>query len=309
MLARKHYFAYIVLCLIWGSTWGAIRLLVRDVPPIRAATLRFLLAAIILCGIALGRRRKLIIRPPQWRAPIILGLAMMAVPYGLLFWAESRISSSMTAVLFSSDPLFVAVFTPLMTHSRVPRSAVFAMLIGLGGICALFYDGLAGSEYFLLGGGAVMVAVVISAWASVFAKRELTEVSPVVGIGIQFAVSAIVLFAASSMLERGHRSDWSQPSLLALAFLVVFGSVLAFSLYYWLLARMHPYELATITLVTPVIAMAEGALLFREPVPLLMIGAAAVVLASVAVVMRAEDDEALLLELSPRRRQIPGGEL
>lgn len=304
MLARKHYVAYIVLCLIWGSTWGAIRLLVRDVPPMRAAALRFLLSAIILFGIALGLRRKLIITPPQWRALTILGLAMMAVPYGLLFWAESRISSSMTAVLFSSDPLFVSLFTPLMTHSRVPRRAVFAMLLGLGGICALFYDGLAGSEYFLLGGAAVMAAVVISAWASVFAKRELTEVNPVAGTGIQFAVSAMVLFAASSMLERGHRSDWSQPSLLALAFLVFFGSVLAFSLYYWLLARMHPYQLATITLVTPVIAITEGALLLREPVPLLMIGAAALVLASVAVVLRAEDDGSLSLELNPRRTEI-----
>ena len=307
MLTRKHYVTYLVLCLIWGSTWGAIRLLVRDVPPMRAAALRFFLSAIILLGIALGRSRKLILHPPQWRALIILGLAMMAVPYGLLFWAESRISSSMTAVLFSSDPLLVCVFTPLMTHSRVPRRAVFSMLIGIGGVCALFYDGLAASEYFLLGGGAVMVAVVISAWASVFAKRELTGVDPVVGTAIQLTVSAIVLFAASSMLEHGRRSDWSPPSILALAFLVVFGSVLAFSLYYWLLARMHPYQLATITLVTPVIAMAEGALLFREPAPWLMIGAAALVLASVAVVLRAEDDGSLSLELNPRRTEITGG--
>jgi len=306
MLTRKHYVAYIALCLIWGSTWGAIRLLVRDVPPVRAAALRFLLAAIILLGIAFGRRRKLIINPRQWRALIILGFAMMAVPYGLLFWAESRISSSMTAVLFSSDPLFVALFMPVMTDSRVPRRAVFAMLIGSGGICALFYNGLSVSEYFLLGGGAVMLAVVISAWASVFAKREISGINPVMGTGIQFVVSGVVLFAVSLALEPSQKSDWSQAGILALAFLAIFGSVVAFSLYYWLLARMHPYQLATITLVTPVIAMAEGALLLHEPVPWLMIGGAVLVLASVAVVLRAEDEQALSLELSLRRREIPG---
>lgn len=306
MLSRKHYFAYIALCLIWGSTWGAIRLLVRDVPPFRAAALRFFLAAIILLGVAIGRSRKLNITRPQWRALVILGFAMMAVPYGLLFWAEYRISSSMTAVLFSSDPLFVALFMPAMTRARVPRRAIFAMLIGLGGMCALFYTGLSASPYFLLGGGAVMLAVVMSAWASVFAKREISGVSPLVGTGIQFSVSAMALFVASLMFERGRPSDWNQASVLALGFLVIFGSVLAFSFYYWLLARMHPYQLTTITLVVPVIAMAEGAVLLREPVPVFMIGAAVLVLGSVAVVLRAEDERTLSLELNPRRTEITG---
>src|SRR5579872_1821141 len=176
MLTRKHYVAYITVCLIWGSTWAAIRLLVRDVPPLRSAALRFFLAALILLGIAFSRKRKLPDRP-QWSALIILGFAMVAVPYGLLFWAESRISSAMTAVLFSSSPLFVALFMPAMAGARVPRRALLGMLIGAGGIGALFYDGLSASAYFLLGGGAVVLAVIVSAWASVFAKREIDRKS------------------------------------------------------------------------------------------------------------------------------------
>src|SRR5438270_1183967 len=171
MLTRKHYIAYFILCLIWGSTWAAIRLLVRDVPPLRAAAMRFALAAVILLVVSLSRNRSPKLSAREWRALVILGLAMVAVPYGLLFWAEYRISSSMTAVLFSSDPLFVALFMPLMLRTRVPRRAVFAMLVAFGGICALFYTGLSASTEFLLGGAAVMLAVVMSAWASVFAKR------------------------------------------------------------------------------------------------------------------------------------------
>jgi drug/metabolite transporter (DMT)-like permease len=295
--STRHYIAYAGICLIWGSTWGAIRLLVRDVPPLRAAAVRFFLAAIVLLGIALYRNRKLSLTRRQWGALIVLGFTMMGLPYGLLFWAEYRISSSMTAVLFSTCPLFVALFTPLLTQARVPRRAVFAMVIALGGISALFYTGLSASAYLLLGGGAVMLAVALSAWSSVFAKREISEVNPLIGTAVQFCVSAAVLFAGSLIFEHNRRSDWNQTSILALIFLTIFGSVIAFSLYYWLLRRMHAYQLSTTNLVVPVIAMLEGALLLREPVPVLMIGAAVSVLLAVGAVLQAGDDTPLSLGL------------
>ena len=296
-LSRKHYAAYALICLIWGSTWGAIRLLVRDVPPIRAAAIRFFLAAFILLGAVLARGTVISMRPRQWRALIILGLTMMGLPYGLLFWAEYRITSSQTAVLFSSCPLFVALFTPVMTNTRVPRRAVFALLVAIGAEAMLFYTELSMSTYVLLGGIAVIAAVISSSWASVFAKRELVEINPLVGTGVQFCVSAVVLLAVSLALERGRPSDWNRTSILALGFLTVFGSVLTFSLYYWLLLRMHAYQLSTLNLVVPVVAMTEGALLLREPLPLSMVAAAVLVLLSVATVLRAEDNRGLPLGL------------
>lgn len=289
-LTRKHCFAYGLICLIWGSTWGAIRLLVRDVPPLRAAAVRFFLAAIILLVVAIARIRNMSLRSREWRALIILGITMMGLPYGLLFWAEYRISSSMTAVLFSTCPLFVALFTPLMTRTRVPRRAVFAMLIGLGGMATLFYTELSFSPYLLLGGGAVVGAVISSSWASVFAKREIGEVNPALGTAIQLCVGAVLLSVTSLIMDRGRVSDWNSISLLALGFLTVFGSVIAFSVYYWLLGKMQAYQLSTINLVVPVVAMAEGALLLRERLPVLMIAACLLVLGSVAVVLRAEDE-------------------
>lgn len=297
-LTRKHYVGYLCICLIWGSTWAAIRLLVRDVPPLRAAAARFLLAAAILLIVAAARKLPFRQTRSEWTALIILGLTMMGVPYGLLFWAEYRISSSMTAVLFSACPLFVAFLTPLMTRSRVPRPAILSMLIALGGIAVLFYSGLAASAYLLLGGAAVLLSVLLSAWSSVYAKREIGRVNPLVATAIQFAVSAGALFAGSSILERGRASDWNQTSLLALLFLAVFGSAIAFSLYYWLLAEMQAYQLSTTNLVVPIVAIAEGALFLREPVPLIMIGAALLVLIAVASVLRAETDEAISLRVA-----------
>jgi drug/metabolite transporter (DMT)-like permease len=296
-LTRKHYFAYGLICLIWGSTWGAIRLLVRDVPPIRAAAIRFFLAAIILLGIALVRAKTLSLSSRELRALLILGITMMGLPYGLLFWAEYRISSSMTAVLFSTCPLFVALFTSLMTRTHVPRRAVFAMLFGLGAMATLFYTELSVSRYLLLGGGAVIGAVISSSWASVFAKHEIGNVSPLLGTAVQFCVGAVVLCIASLMAERGRPSDWNSTSILALVFLTIFGSVITFSVYYWLLRRMHPYQLSTINLVVPIVAMAEGALLLRERLPVLMIVAAVLVLSSVATVLRAENESQLTLRV------------
>jgi len=296
-LTRKHYFAYGLICLIWGSTWGAIRLLVRDVPPIRAAAIRFFLAAIILLGIALVRAKTLSLSSRELRALLILGITMMGLPYGLLFWAEYRISSSMTAVLFSTCPLFVALFTSLMTRTHVPRRAVFAMLLGLGAMATLFYTELSVSRYLLLGGGAVIGAVISSSWASVFAKHEIGNVSPLLGTAVQFCVGAVVLCIASLMAERGRPSDWNSTSIFALAFLTIFGSVITFSVYYWLLRRMHPYQLSTINLVVPIVAMAEGALLLRERLPVLMIVAAVLVLSSVATVLRAENESQLTLRV------------
>ena len=295
---RKQYLAYACICLIWGSTWGAIRLVVRDVPSFRAAAIRFLAADIVLLAIAYSRKRTINLSGRQWYALVILGFTMMAVPYGLLFWAEYRIDSSTTAVLFSSCPLVVALLTPLMTHTYVPRRAVLAMLVGLGGIATLFYSQLSISTYVLLGGVAVMGAVVSSSWASVFAKRELAEVDPVLGTAVQFCVAAVVLFAASAIAESGHPSDWNRVSISALVFLILFGSVIAFSVYYWLLKNVHAYQLSTINLIVPVIAMIEGALLLREPVPLVMIGAAALVLASVSIVLRAQDERPVRLGLN-----------
>jgi drug/metabolite transporter (DMT)-like permease len=296
-LTRKHYFAYGLICLIWGSTWGAIRLLVRDVPPLRAAAIRFFLAAIILLVVAVVRTGSVSLRSREWRALVILGITMMGLPYGLLFWAEYRISSSMTAVLFSTCPLFVALFTPLMTRTRVPRRAVFAMLIGLGGMAALFYTELSFSTYLLLGGGAVIGAVISSSWASVFAKREIGDVNPVLGTAMQLSVGGVALSIASLTMERSRVSDWNSTSILALVFLTVFGSVIAFSVYYWLLGKMQAYQLSTINLVVPVVAMAEGALLLRERLPVLMIAACVLVIASVAVVLRAEDESQLTLRV------------
>ncbi len=140
LFTRSQWLGYIALCMIWGSTWLAIRLVVRDVPPLEAAALRFVAAGVLLLGMAVLQKRRWPADGQQWNTILVLSLTIMAVPYGLLFWAEQYVTSSMSAVLFSAMPLAVALVTPTMMHRKVPRRAVYAMVIAFGGILILFYE-------------------------------------------------------------------------------------------------------------------------------------------------------------------------
>jgi drug/metabolite transporter (DMT)-like permease len=290
-LTRGQLLGYLALCLIWGSTWLAIRFVVHDVPPLEAAAIRFFTGAVLLLAMAAAQKRDWPASREEWQAILVLSLSIMAVPYGLLFWAEQYVTSSMTAVLFSAMPLLVALFTPLMMHRTVPRRAVFALLIGCGGLLLLFPGGLNASGRSLLGGFAILFAVVLSAWSVVYAKRRLHGLDSVVSTGLQLFFGALALLWATWALEPHRHAMWNRTAVLAMAFLVLFGSCAAFVIYYWLLKKMQPYQVATISLITPVVAVLEGALFAQEPIPFLMVIAIAIVLGSVGTVLLAGANE------------------
>ncbi|HUS19671.1 MAG TPA: EamA family transporter [Terriglobales bacterium] len=296
-LSLRHYLAYALLCAIWGSTWMAIRVVVLEVPPLWAAAVRFVIAAIILAALAALQRASLPKSVKQWRDITILGVTIMAIPFGLLFWAEQYVSSSLTALLYTSSPLVVSMLTPLVTGRKVPRSAVFSMVIAAGGIGVLFQSQLSASPRAMIGGAAILLAVTTSAWSALFAKKNTLDVSPVVSACLQLIIGAVLLFAGSAVLESGQGLSWSAKVTAALLFLAVFGSAVAFATYYWLLRKMHPYQLSTISLVVPLVAIAEGAILLQEPVPITMLIAAIVVLGAVGMVLRAQNDEPVGLKL------------
>ena len=170
-------------------------------------------------------------------------------------------ASSMTAVLFSSMPLFVALLTPLMTHAKVPRQAVFSMLVAFGGLLVLFYTGLGnggrGSPRRCCHSGCSDSQCVVRH----LRQGRLHEVDAVVSTGLQLAFGAIALLWGTWALESRRHAIWTKSAVFSLIFLVVFGSCAAFVIYYWLLKRMQPYQLSSISLIVPVIALLEGALI------------------------------------------------
>jgi drug/metabolite transporter (DMT)-like permease len=273
----------------------AIRVLVQDVPPIRAAGLRHLLGAMALFAWALLKGHRWPKTAREWFYVSLLGFTMMGIPYGLLFWAEQFVSSSMTAVFYASSPLFVALFTPLILKKSVPRGALFAMLCAVGAIAYLFNFSLRGSVKETLGGAMILLAVVGSAYSAVIAKKELKNVDAVVSTAMQLIIGGGALYVVALFAERGQHADWNVRSISALLFLAFVGSAVAFSVWYALVKQMAPYKLTTTNLVVPFIAIAEGSLILHELITLQMFIAAVVVASAVAVVLRAEAEQSLSL--------------
>jgi drug/metabolite transporter (DMT)-like permease len=281
---------YIALCLIWGSTWLAIRLVVRDVPPFEAAALRFVIAGVLLLGMAMAQKRPWPADEAQWTALLVLSLTMMAVPYGLLFWAEQYVTSSMSAVLYSAMPLTVSLFTPLMMRHKVPRRAIFAMVIAFGGLLTLFYQDLSKTREALIGGVAVLAAMLLSSWSAVYAKQRLRNVDSVIATGLQLLLGSLGLFWGMWALEKHRHAVWTETAVFALAYLTICGSAAAFVIYYWLLKKLQPYQLSSISLIIPLVALIAG-LLEGEPVSWVMVIAIIAVLGSVRSVLVAEKEK------------------
>ena len=287
-MAWKIYLAFAASCLIWGSTWLAVRVLVTRVPPFQVAAARFFLAAVLL--LALSRLKGL--APPrtvgEWKRTLILGITMMAIPYLCVFWAEQYVTSSMTAVLFSAFPLAAIVMTHLMTEHRVPRLAVLAMAIGFGGIAWLLRTELSATRETAIGGTLVLASVASGAWAIVYAQREKLGLHPISSTGWQMAVAFVVTGAVSWAFESHRLSDWTLPLFALTSLLAVFGSALVFVLYYWLLEHIQAYKLGTLDLITPFIAIVEGAWILDESIPPGMIVVALTVAAMVGFLLHAD---------------------
>jgi drug/metabolite transporter (DMT)-like permease len=288
--SRGQVLGYIALCLIWGSTWLAIRVVVRDVPPFEAVAVRFLAAGALLLGMALVQKRRWPADGSEWNAIFVLTVTIMALPYAMLFWAEQYVTSSMSAVLYSASPLAVSLITPAMMHRKVPRRAVYAMVIAFGGILVLFYENPSTNRMVIIGGAAVLVAMLLTSWSVVYAKQRLRDVDSVVATGLQSLLGSILLFWGTWSLEAHQHARWTTRAVVAMAFLTIFGSAAAFVIYYWLLKKLQPYQLSTISLIIPLVAILLG-LLDGDRIPLLMLVAVLVVLGAVWSVLRAEPEK------------------
>src|SRR6185312_6948146 len=301
-LSGRQLAGYVSLCLIWGTTWLGIRLVVRDVPPFEALAFRLLAAGVLLLVMALLQKRRWPTDGGEWNALLILTLTIMAVPYALLFWAEQYVSSSMSAILYSASPLAVSLITPGMMHRKVPRRAVFAMAMAFGGILVIFYENPGANRMVIIGGSAILFSMLITSWSIVYAKQRLHDVDSVVATGLQSLLASVLLLWATWALEAHRHAVWTKTAVIGLAYLTIFGSATAFVVYYWLLKKLQPYQISTISLIIPLVAILAG-LLDGERISLLMLLAVIVVLGSVWSVLRAEgetDPEGDILMLQDR---------
>jgi drug/metabolite transporter (DMT)-like permease len=281
--------AFAVIYFVWGSTFLAIRIGVREVPPFLLAGIRVLLAGIILYlwmrakGTASPTRR-------EWASASLVAVLIFVLDYGLLFWAERRVPSGVAAVMMATIPLFMALSEILFLGTqRLTLRLGTALLVGLGGVAVLVSRSLGLTEDPINRSGAIALVIAAGSWsiAVVLLRKLPLPVSKPMSSAAQMLTGGIWLTVLSASLGEFHGFQFqsvSRGAWIALAYLVTAGSVIAYTAYVWLLHYESPTKVGTYAYVNPVVAVIFGYFFGGETVGPRTILGTLLVLVSVVVI-------------------------
>jgi drug/metabolite transporter (DMT)-like permease len=269
--------------LVWGSTYLAIRVTDRTMPPLLMSSVRFLIAGTALYVFASRGRARPTLR--EWGAAAIVGAALLLVGNGGVAWAETRLESGLAALIVAIIPLWVAVMDRFFFGRRLSRTAVIGLVIGFAGVALLVRPGGGGDAF-----AALALVVTTSAWAggSLYARGATLPESPLLAAAMQMLTASVFLAVTGLALGEAsdvHASSFATKPLIAFAYLVVVGSLIAFSAYAWLLKNVRISVVSTYAFVNPVVAVALGTVFLAEPIGwTTVIAGAAIVVAVVLIV-------------------------
>src|SRR5207247_4397171 len=248
--AWKTLLAFATIYLVWGSTFLAIRVGVREVPPFLLAAIRFVIAGLVLYGwmIAHGERSP---GGRQWVSAFLLAVLIFVLDYGLLFWAEQRVPSGVAAVMMATIPVFMALSEIILLGTqRVTLRLALALLIGIGGVAVLMSHSLnvGGAPIDTTGAVALIVASISWSVASALTRKLPLPPSKVMRSGAQMLVGGVLLALTAAALgefRNFHPGTVSRAAWLALLYLIVAGSIVAFTAYVWLIHHESPTKVGT----------------------------------------------------------------
>lgn len=285
----KTLLAFGIIYFVWGSTFLAIRVGVREVPPLILASMRFFVAGAVLF---LWLRLKGTVAPTrrEWLAASALAVCIFVVDYGLLFWAEQRVPSGIAAVMLATIPVFMALSEIffLGTQRLTFRLAV-ALVVGIGGVAVLVSHTVSLGEAPIDRSGAIALVIAAISWsiASALTRKLPLPASKAMSSGVQMLAGGIFLAVAATAFGefRGfHIQAVSRGAWFALAYLIVAGSIVGFTAYVWLIHHESPTKVGTYAYVNPVVAVILGYFLGGEVVGPRTVLGTMLVLVSVVVI-------------------------
>jgi drug/metabolite transporter (DMT)-like permease len=279
--------------LVWGSTYLAIRVAVETLPPFLHASVRFLLAGAIMYAflrIKDGRDR-VRVTPREVGASAIVGTALLLGGNGLVALGEQTVPSGLAALIIASVPLWVILLRAI-TRDRVTGGTLIGTVVGFAGVALLVFRGDSGTGATI--GGVLLIVLASISWASgsFFSGKLSLPKDPFVSTAIQMLSGGValgVVALGSGEIADLQPSEFSLSSLLAVAYLVVFGSLAAFTAYTWLLQNAPISKVATYAYVNPVVAVFLGWLILSETITGFIIAGATLIVASVAFIVRHEN--------------------
>lgn len=282
--------ALLSVYIVWGSTYLAIRFAVETIPPFLMAGARFLVAgAIMYLWRILSGDRPGTLR--QWRSAAVIGLLLLLGGNGLVSWAEQHIVSGVAALLVGTVPLWIVLIDAVLGH-RMPRLLVIlGVLVGFGGIALLVGPWQETNQVDIFGALAVIVGASLWAGGSIYSRSADLPASPLLGTGMEMLCGAAGLVIAGTLMGEWSHLDLAAVSLesaAGLGYLIVFGSLVGFASYTWLLRNAPTPLVATYAYVNPLVAVLLGALLANEVLNARVITATLVIIGSVVLITRTQ---------------------
>ncbi len=288
--SSRIFIVFIVLTLIWGTTWAAIRVGLEGIPPFTGVSARFVIAGVVLMAVVLARRVPLGRKPHERWLWVVHGVLSYCVSYGVTYWCEQWLPSGLTSVIFATFPLFTVLFAHLLVAGeRMRLMSALGALTGFAGIAVIYSE-----DFDLLGGPQVMIAAIVmlvspavAALASVLIKRFGGDIHPLSLTAVPMLIAGGVMGGVAAATERAEPVNLNLPSVAALLYLAIIGSAVTFTLYFWLLRRTTANKAALIAYTTPVIAVLLGVAAFDEPFTVRTLVGSLFVMAGVIVASRA----------------------
>ena len=281
--------AFGIIYFVWGSTYLAIRVGVREVPPFLLAGMRFLVAGLVLYAWA---RATGVPAPTarEWRGATLLAVLIFVMDYGLLFWAERRVPSGIAAVMLATIPVFMTLSEILVVKTqRLTGRLAMALLLGIGGVAVLVSHSASFGDAPIdtLGACALLFAAISWSVASALSRKLPSPSVKAMSSAAQMFAGGILLTITAALLGefRGfHPGAVSTKAWLALAYLIVAGSIVGFTAYVWLIHHESPTKVSTYAYVNPVVAVLVGYFLGGEAIGARTIAGTLLVLVSVVVI-------------------------
>ncbi len=281
--------AFAAIYLVWGSTYLAIRYAVETIPPLVTAGIRHSIAGTIMFAWAWARG----FRPTRshWIAGFVLGALFFLIGHGTLHWAEQYVGSGLAALLIATEPMFILVIAWSMGQQKISRMSALGLGLGVLGVGLLTRAELNVKGSSLLGLLAVLAGSLSWSTGVAISPRLKLPNDALGRTALPTICGAVMLLAAAGLTGEFHATHWasiSMKSILGLVYLIVFGSVIAFTAYTWLLQRCPPALVATHTYANPVVAVFLGWLLASEPLTMRVMMASAAILGAIVLIRKGE---------------------
>ena len=283
--------AFAVVYLVWGSTYLGIRIALETIPPFLGAGLRFLIAGILVyCWLA--RKSKIRLTWAHYRTALVAGFTMIFAGYGSVFWAQQTVPSGVASLVVATSPLWFAVLSAVLEKRSHTWISMVGLALGLCGIALLLDPATLTARPAHFWGILVMLVASVSwAWGSFYYRRGFEGDAAAIGNALTMLSGGVFLLILSFVSGELLQVDFAAISVrswAALGYLVIFGSVLAFSAYVWLLHHTDPVKAATYAYVNPVVAVFLGWLVVGETLDLRIVVSTVTIVAAVILVLTSE---------------------